>query len=149
MKNLCLGVAALALGLLAAGCESAPICESDAGALPTRLFLGPGMDCTVTRLSIPRRHQLSCGALPGDFEGSRVVLEGRVGQNWRLIVDRLDGTPEAVCAAVLDDMCRCARGECTANAAERQLVMDLGTADRTPIEVVLGAGTYEVELCSR
>lgn len=141
-------LAVVGLTLIVAGCDSPTICESDAGA-PRRVALPVGMACMVMPVSIPPRHNLSCGALPADFQGSRFVLEGRANQNWRLSLDRTDGSPEAVCAAVLNDLCQCVRGDCTPNAAERQLVMDLGVVAEDTLEVVLPAGTYNLEFCSR
>lgn len=147
MKSLAPVLVAAALALAVAGCDSPIICDSDAGVLRT-ISLGPGMDCWRGPVSVPRRHSLQCGPLPADFVGSRVVLEGRAGQNWRLDLDRTDGT-SPMCVATLDDTCRCTGGQCTASAAERVLVVDLGIVETDSMEVVLPAGTYDVTFCSR
>lgn len=138
----------LAAAILCA-CESASICDVDAGGvLPTRVTVRDGEECVTRSLSIPRRDMLTCGDLPDDFIGSRVTLEGHPGAVWRVTVDRMDGTPNAFCAAVLDQSCQCVLGQCTANAAERLLILDLGQVDEPSVEVLIGAGTYYVELCS-
>ena len=149
MKSLASLLSILAVALTVAGCNGPTICEAD-GSQPLReLRLEPGMDCIRSSFTIPRYSALTCGALPSDFVGARIVLEGRVNQNWRLVVDRMDGMPDKLCAAALDERCRCEQTACTTSTADRQLVWDLGISDRTRQEVVLGAGTYTAQFCSR
>lgn len=145
-----LAAAVLACVLVACGDDPGPSrCGEDAGALITSLVVAEGAECASTRLSVPIRERLTCGDLPADFGGARVALRGNVSTRWAVYVERTDGSPEAVCAAVLDSGCRCSIGQCTNDSAERLLTLDLGTVEREQVDVVFAPGTYSVELCSR
>lgn len=105
--------------------------------------------CASQRLSIPNRERLSCGDLPSDFGGSRIRLAGDAGTRWTVVLARTDGLPSGVCAAALSETCACSHTQCTGGPSEPMLIMDLGTVSRDEIDLVIAAGTYSIELCTR
>ena len=121
----------------------------DAASLPTAVEVTAGGLCAARRLSIPNRLPLACDGLASEPGGTRVTLRGHPSTRWTLSVERTDGSPGAVCAAVLDALCRCARAECTDAVTERMLIVDLGVVEDEEVEIMLPAGTYSVELCTR
>lgn len=123
-------------------------CDMDAGVLPTRVVVAEGAECSTQRLAVPVRESLACGELPAGFGGARVAFVGRPSTRWTAIVARTDGAPGAICAAVLDDACRCERTPCT-DSTQRELTIDFGIVERDTMEVVVPAGTYSIELCTR
>ncbi|HJL15540.1 MAG TPA: hypothetical protein RMH99_07795 [Sandaracinaceae bacterium LLY-WYZ-13_1] len=134
--------------LLLAACEDpGTICDGDGGTLPRRVTVSDGQECVFRSLSVPSREVLGCGALP-ESGGARVRFEGRPGAIWRVTIDRSDGTPGAICAAVLDAACQCTLTQCTDSSADRLLVLDLDRVDEESLDLFLAAGTYDVELCA-
>lgn len=142
--------AALALFAVLGACATPEpsSCDPDASAPLVLIQVAGGIGCTRRALAIPNREDRTCADPSIELGGARVRLEAEVGARWSLRLDRADGAPSAICAAALDETCGCAPGVCTANTSEPMLFMDLGVVDRDGIDVMIGAGVYDAELCA-
>lgn len=105
--------------------------------------------CASRRLSVPRRQSTTCAATGTTLEGARLELLVPPGRSTASVaVERLDGAPVAVCAAVLDATCACAHEGCSDGPALPRVELDLGEPEGTLV-LALAPGTYFVELCAR
>lgn len=132
-----------------AGCGEEPSrCVPDAAVLPTEVVVSAGAECTTRTLAVPAREGAPCDDLPATFVGGRLRMRGAPGTRWTIDIVRTDGAT-SVCAAVLDERCACATAMCSRDPVDAHLSLDLGTRAADEVEVVVGAGTYAIDLCTR